>query len=184
MKARGGSTHSDPVILIVNLHFVFFPVDGGFGVASWRDALEDRRLTCCYHHIGGVLSEVISQHCRKRSRKRSGSVESHSMLRLIKEAYRVGINSREACLCACNCANQGLSGGGRTNRERVPLFFNVNIDTHTREKRNKQTSSFADSLIRNLTTCTDPDRQTLQVVVHTAPEPCCTPVQNPGDTTR
>lgn len=153
-------------------------------MASWGDALEDGRLTCCYHHIGGVLSEVISQHCRKRRRKRSGSVESRSMLRLIKEAYRVVINSREACLCACNCANQGLSGGRRTNRESMPLFFNVNIDTHMRVKRNKQTSSFADSLNRNLPTCTDPDGQTLQVVVYTAPEPCRTPAQNPGDTTR
>lgn len=66
----GRSTHSDPVILIVKLYFVFFPVDGGFRVASGGNTLEDGWLSCSYHHICGVLSKVISQHCRERKRKK------------------------------------------------------------------------------------------------------------------
>ncbi|TNN72989.1 hypothetical protein EYF80_016779 [Liparis tanakae] len=37
-------------------------IDGGFRMASRRDALEDGRLSRRHHHVRRVLSEVISQH--------------------------------------------------------------------------------------------------------------------------
>lgn len=69
IKANGSVTHGDPVILVVYSHFVLLPVDGGFRVASGRNALKDRRLSCCHHHVCGVLSEVIAQHWRRKGKE-------------------------------------------------------------------------------------------------------------------
>ena len=82
IQTDGSNTHGDPVILIVNLHFVFLPVDGGFRVASGGNTLEDRRLSCGYHHVCGVLSEVISQHCGKKKkeiRELLGSIKKRNL---------------------------------------------------------------------------------------------------------
>lgn len=72
-------THSDPVVFVVNSHFVFLPVDGGFGMASGWDTLQDRWLSGCHHHICRVLSEVISQHCGGKKKKEETVQEECSM---------------------------------------------------------------------------------------------------------
>ena len=61
-RAASVATHRDPVLLVVDAHFVFLPEDGGLWVSPGRDTLQDGRLSRCHHHVCGVLSEVITQH--------------------------------------------------------------------------------------------------------------------------
>lgn len=67
-KQKKADTHCDPVVLVVDPHLVFLPVDGGLGVASGGNALQDGRFPRGHHRIRGVLSEVVSQHCRAEQR--------------------------------------------------------------------------------------------------------------------
>lgn len=78
-KKKGGiPTHCDPVVLVVDAHLVFLPVGGGLRVASGGNALQDGRLPSGHHRISGVLSEVVSQHCRAEQRGEGGAHEEAS----------------------------------------------------------------------------------------------------------
>lgn len=58
-------TYSDPLISVIDPDVVSLPGDGGLRVASGGDTLHDGRLACCYHHIAGRLTEVVSQNWGK-----------------------------------------------------------------------------------------------------------------------
>lgn len=52
-------THTYSFFLVINSSFVFFPVDGGFGVSPGGLALQDCRLSSRHYNICGILPEVI-----------------------------------------------------------------------------------------------------------------------------
>lgn len=57
-------THGYPLVVVVDLHVVPLPGDGGLWVAPRGDALHDRWLPCRHHNVTGRLPEVIPQDWR------------------------------------------------------------------------------------------------------------------------